>query len=112
MKSGWASSTYERHALKPSGQQADSAVFRLPTPRAAAVFSLRTTVLDGFAWLFPARLETSLGPRYAGRSRDSATDFGTHLKARFDRSNARYLCRSLPSLDAHHCRLCAVHARG
>jgi len=32
-------------------------------------FSLIASVLDGFTWLFPARLETSLCPRYAGRSK-------------------------------------------
>jgi hypothetical protein len=33
------------------------------------VFSPQATDLDGFTWLFPARLETSLCPRYAGRSK-------------------------------------------
>jgi len=38
-------------------------------PLCAPVFSLETSILDGFTWLFPARLETSLCPRYAGRSK-------------------------------------------
>jgi hypothetical protein len=54
----------------PPGRQAEMRPAIAGLRAGRPEFSLETTILNGFAWLFPARLETSLCPRYAGRSRD------------------------------------------